>query len=156
MKIELICITIALAAAISSAAADYPASFYSAMASMEPRNMLCIKNYETGAGFSEDYSDFEYLEKETKVVSRTSNATCGDECEGGRCSSLEASVNSEVVGKAHIAWISMSPEAGEKGRHAEWGRSAEDLVGVFNIEKFVLLWSNSTPGEISTDWMPCV
>ena len=43
-----------------------------------------------------------------------------------------------------------------KGRHAEYGRSVEDLTGVFSIEKFIQLWGNSTCGQISVDWLPCV
>ena len=43
-----------------------------------------------------------------------------------------------------------------KGRHAEYGRSVEDLTGVFAIQKFIQLWGNSTCGAISVDWLPCV
>jgi hypothetical protein len=43
-----------------------------------------------------------------------------------------------------------------KGRHAEYGRSVENLTGVFSIEKFIQLWGNSTCGAISVDWLPCV
>jgi hypothetical protein len=48
------------------------------------------------------------------------------------------------------------PERNLKGRHAEYGRSVEDLTGVFSIEKFIQLWGNSTCGAISVDWLPCV
>jgi len=43
-----------------------------------------------------------------------------------------------------------------KGRHAEYGRSVEDLTGIFSIEKFIQLWGNSTCEAISVDWLPCV
>jgi hypothetical protein len=71
---------------------------------------------------------------------------------------LEASLNSNVIGVAHIGWISRDPLADNqlKGRHAEYGRSVEDLTGVFSIEKFIQLWGNSTFGAISVDWLPCV
>ncbi len=71
---------------------------------------------------------------------------------------LEANLNSNVIGVAHIGWISRDPEADNqlKGRHAEYGRSVEDLTGVFSIEKFIQLWGNSTCGAISVDWLPCV
>ncbi|MDD4161615.1 MAG: hypothetical protein PHW87_03955 [Methanothrix sp.] len=71
---------------------------------------------------------------------------------------LEANLNSNVIGVAHIGWISRdpTPEKNLKGRHAEYGRSVEDLTGVFSIEKFIQLWGNSTCGAISVDWLPCV
>jgi hypothetical protein len=71
---------------------------------------------------------------------------------------LEANLNSNVIGVAHIGWISRDPDADKqlKGRHAEYGRSVEDLTGVFSIEKFIQLWGNSTCGAISVDWLPCV
>jgi hypothetical protein len=71
---------------------------------------------------------------------------------------LEANLNSNVIGVAHIGWISRDPLADNqlKGRHAEYGRSVEDLTGVFSIEKFIPLWGNSTCGAISVDWLPCV
>jgi hypothetical protein len=71
---------------------------------------------------------------------------------------LEANLNSNVIGVAHIGWISREPSADSqlKGRHAEYGRSVEDLTGVFSIEKFIQLWGNSTCGAISVDWLPCV
>jgi hypothetical protein len=71
---------------------------------------------------------------------------------------LEANLNSNVIGVAHIGWISRDPLADNqlKGRHAEYGRSVEDLTGVFSIEKFIQLWGNSTCGAISVDWLPCV
>jgi hypothetical protein len=61
-----------------------------------------------------------------------------------------------VIGVAHIGWISRDPNVNVKGRHNEWGRSVEDLTGVFSIEKFIQLWGNSTCGAISVDWLPCV
>lgn len=71
---------------------------------------------------------------------------------------LEANLNSNVIGVAHIGWISRDPLADSqlKGRHTEYGRSVEDLTGVFSIEKFIQLWGNSTCGRISVDWLPCV
>jgi len=71
---------------------------------------------------------------------------------------LEANLNSNVIGVAHIGWLSRDPKPDNnlKGRHAEYGRSVEDLTGVFSIEKFIQLWGNSTCGAISVDWLPCV
>jgi hypothetical protein len=41
------------------------------------------------------------------------------------------------------------------GRHAVYGRATEDLIGVFSIEKLILLWSNNTKGIVSPNWLPC-
>lgn len=41
------------------------------------------------------------------------------------------------------------------GRHAVYGRATEDLTGVFSIEKFIQLWSNSTLGIVRPNWLPC-
>jgi hypothetical protein len=146
MKMELIALITASVAMIGCASAVMPVGFYGGVADQKWESKLCVQNYDTGESFTEVYSDAEHLEMSTKV--RTSNSE-----EGG---GIEASINSNVIGRAHISWRSVDPQADSHGRHAEWGRSVEDLVGVFNIEKFVLLWSNSTCGEISTDWMPCV
>ncbi|OPX79678.1 MAG: hypothetical protein A4E45_00511 [Methanosaeta sp. PtaB.Bin039] len=71
---------------------------------------------------------------------------------------LEANLNAQVIGVAHIGWMSRDPEPSAlvKGRHIEYGRSVEDLTGVFSIEKFIQLWGNSTCGAISVDWLPCL
>jgi hypothetical protein len=109
------------------------------------------------------YTHAEHLQKTTEVKTRLYGSfwpllptpinpnTC---CTGV----LEANLNSNVIGVAHIGWISRDPLADNqlKGRHAEYGRSVEDLTGVFSIEKFIQLWGNSTCGAISVDWLPCV
>jgi len=77
--------------------------------------------------------------------------------EGSCHISLAIDLYSNVIGVAHIGWISRDPVADpqSKGRHADYGRSVEDLTGVFSIEKFIQLWGNSTCGAISVDWLPC-
>ena len=131
------------------AAADMPLGFYMALNNQSPnRDMLTVKNYDTGATMTEDYTNTEKLESDTQV--RTGSSS--DPCNG---SSLEASINSNVIGQAHIAWQSVDPNPDSKGHHAVYGRSIEDLTGVFSIEKFIQLWSGSSPGEVSVDWLPC-
>ncbi len=68
---------------------------------------------------------------------------------------LEVNINSNVVGKAHVAWQSRDVMPGTSGRHAVYGLATEDLTGVFSIEKFIMLWSNSTIGIVSPNWLPC-
>ncbi len=133
---------------------------------------LCVQNYRIGAVLTEMYTHAEHLQKTTEVKTRgygivsfvpisgqrgfydLSNSGCPACCTGV----LEANLNSNVIGVAHIGWISRDPKADDqlKGRHAEYGRSVEDLTGVFSIEKFIQLWGNSTCGAISVDWLPCV
>jgi hypothetical protein len=114
---------------------------------------LCVQNYAIGAVLTEMYTHAEHLQKNTEVKTRLYNAGCAINCCTGV---LEANLNSNVIGVAHIGWISRDPLVNVKGRHNEWGRSVEDLTGVFSIEKFIQLWGNSTCGAISVDWLPCV
>ncbi|NPV61226.1 MAG: hypothetical protein HPY61_01100 [Methanotrichaceae archaeon] len=133
----------------SNASADMPASFYQAMSSMKNEEVLCVKNYEAGASVTEAYRDFESLDKETEVVSRTYPDWPGN-------ASLEVSINSYVFGNAHIAWQSRDSLPDQKGRHDLYSRSVEDLSGAFSIQKFIQLWSNSSIyGNVSLDWLPC-
>ncbi|MDD4651358.1 MAG: hypothetical protein PHQ34_03920 [Methanothrix sp.] len=133
---------------------------------------LCVQNYRIGAVLTEMYTHAEHLQKTTEVKTRGYGTdtrhlvetlepedgifygSCPPCCTGV----LEANLNSNVIGVAHIGWISRDPDADNqlKGRHAEYGRSVEDLTGVFSIEKFIQLWGNSTCGAISVDWLPCV
>jgi len=122
---------------------------------------LCVQNYKIGAVLTEMYTHAEHLQKTTEVKTR-GYGNVGVGVAGGSpacCTGvLEANLNSNVIGVAHIGWISRDPSADNqlKGRHAEYGRSVEDLTGVFSIEKFIQLWGNSTCGAISVDWLPCV
>ena len=122
---------------------------------------LCVQNYRIGAVLTEMYTHAEHLQKTTEVKTR-GYGNVGVGVQGGSpacCTGvLEANLNSNVIGVAHIGWISRDPTADNqlKGRHAEYGRSVEDLTGVFSIEKFIQLWGNSTCGAISVDWLPCV
>ncbi len=126
---------------------------------------LCVQNYRIGAVLTEMYTHAEHLQKTTEVKTRGygidmdgSGDGATESCPACCTGVLEANLNSNVIGVAHIGWISRDPLADNqlKGRHAEYGRSVEDLTGVFSIEKFIQLWGNSTCGAISVDWLPCV
>ena len=122
---------------------------------------LCVQNYYIGAVVVEMYTHAEHLQKTTEVRSRRdcedasatslSESLCGD-CTGA----LEANFNSNVIGVAHLGWLSKNVAVNSKGRHDEWGRSVEDLTGVFSIEKFIQLWGNDTCGAVQVDWLPCI
>ncbi|WP_369424702.1 hypothetical protein [Methanothrix sp.] len=123
---------------------------------------LCVQNYRIGAVVTEMYTHAEHLQKNTEVKTRLYGFADGEEVtpENAACCTgvLEANFNSNVIGVAHIGWMSREPQAEDivKGRHVEYGRSVEDLTGVFSIEKFIQLWGNSTCGAISVDWLPCI
>ena len=148
----------------SSVSAQMPMDFAVAMNNGGQKDVLSIKNYDIGASMTEAYTDIEKLSRNTEISTRSygtnssvtdsakAEPTCQDCGSGG---SLEASINSNVIGKAHIAWQSVDPSITIKGRHPFIGRSVEDLTGVFSIEKFIQLWAGSQPGEISVDWLPC-
>jgi hypothetical protein len=115
---------------------------------------LCVQNYYIGAVVVEMYTHAEHLQKNTEVKTRKDceyGAGCGN-CTGA----LEANFNSNVIGVAHIGWLSKNVGINSKGRHEEWGRSVEDLTGVFSIEKFIQLWGNDTCGAVQVDWLPCI
>ena len=115
---------------------------------------LCVQNYKIGAVMTEMYTHAEHLVKNTEVRTRGYQDECAKDCCTGV---LEANVNSNVIGVAHIGWLSRDPVADDvlNGKHAEYGRSIDDMTGVFSIEKFIQLWGSSSCSEISTDWLPC-
>ncbi len=60
-----------MAVTVSLTAAELPPSFYDAMGTMKNENVLCVKNYNAGASITESYTDFESLDKDTIIVSRS-------------------------------------------------------------------------------------
>ncbi|MCK9442653.1 MAG: hypothetical protein M0Q13_14685 [Methanothrix sp.] len=162
---KLICLMIA-ATALISGVQGMPQGFATAMNNAGQKDILIVNNYDTGASLTESYTDIEHLERNTQVNTRAygtesaasdangtdagSSSTAGSR-EGG----LEASISSNVIGKAYISWQSFDPISSRNGRRQLLGRSVEDLTGVFSIDKFIQLWSGSRPGEISVDWLPC-
>ena len=140
---------------ISLGAADLPVSYYQAMSNMNTVDTLCVKNYDAGASVTESYTDFEHLDKETEVTSRSLNTSYDENDNSAGNATLEVHINSNVVGKAHVAWQSRDLMPDAAGRHAAYSIAAEDLTGVFSIEKFIQLWSNSTLGSVGLNWLPC-
>jgi hypothetical protein len=64
----------------------------------------------------------------------------GGNCPAGYCLDSNGDGycdSSGVVGVSHIGWLSREPVSDIKGRHAEYGRSVEDLTGVFSINEFL-------------------
>ena len=140
---------------ISLASADMPASYRQALNNMNTVDTLCVKNYDAGASVTESYRDFEHLDKETEVTSRSLNTFDNGNDNIAGNATLDVQINSNVVGKAHVAWQSRDLMPDTVGRHAAYSLTAEDLTGVFSIEKFIQLWSNSTLGAVGPNWLPC-
>lgn len=141
-------IGIAIIAMAIIVTAEMPSAYYQAISNMRTEDTLCVKNYNAGASVTESYTDFDYLHKDTSVVSRSRGNSTDKAI-------LEASINSEVIGNAHIAWQSINPSPNIWGRHVMISRSSEDMTGVFSIAKFLQLLSNSTIEGTSIDWLPC-
>jgi len=139
----------------SHAAANMPSSFYQAMSSMQNEDTLCVKNYDAGASVIESYKNFEHLQKDTQVVSRSYNASNNENDRTRGNASLDVHIDSSVIGEAHIAWQSRELKPDLLGRHATYSRTIDDMTGVFNLEKFIQLWSNSTLGTTRSEWLPC-
>ena len=148
--------------------AAMPESFYTAMGRIPNIEVVCVKNYDAGASITEAYGNFEHLDKETQLVSRIYNSAedCGEDCRGERGDNcredcreraiLEASISSEGIGQAHLAWQSKNPIHDNRGHHALIGESVEDLTGVFSIERFIQLWSSSTATNAIRQYgLPC-
>ncbi len=140
---------------ISLAAAEMPSSFYQALNSMDNQDVLCVKNYDAGVSFTEAYTNFEHLEKDTQVASRSYNTSRNEKDYTSGNASLDAYIDSSVIGNAHIAWQSRDLMPDHIGRHVIYSSAADDLTGVFNIEKFLQLWSNSTLTDSNLQWLPC-
>jgi hypothetical protein len=117
---------------------------------------LCMQNYYIGAVVVDMYTDAEHLQMNTEAKTRkdcqnnTANS-CGN-CTGA----LEANIRSNIIGVAHIGWLSKDTGINDKGRHDEYGRSVEDMTGVFSIDKLIQLWGNGSCGAVQVDWLPCV
>ena len=134
---RVLCFMMAMAVVVLFVNAELPASFYDAMGKMKNEDILCVKNYQAGASITESYTDFESLDKDTTVVSRS----------GGNNSSnafLQANINSLVVGNARLVWQSVNPSPERSGSHPVLSRNEENLTGAFSIERFILLAFNST------------
>jgi len=84
---------------------------------------LCVQNYRIGAVLTEMYTHAEHLQKTTEVKTRLYGFCpgCGrdDDATGDQvavnvpcCTGvLEANLNSNVIGVAHIGWLSRDPMA---------------------------------------------
>jgi len=137
-------IALAIIITIALTAAEMPSSFYQAANKMKNQDILCVKNYDAGASITEAYTDFQYLEKETQVTSRSYN-TSGSEKDYTRGNaSLEASIEASVIGNSRIDWQSRELLPDKMGRHVFYSRASDAMTGVFSIEKFIQLWSNSS------------
>ena len=123
----------------------FPTSYQTGTYDQKWTDKLCVINYDAGASVTEDYTNAEHIEKSTDVV------TIGNATNNG----IEMHINSNVIGVAHIGWVSKDTKQSGKGRFVEIGKSSEDLTGTFSVEKYIELLQNSTDSEAQVDMLPC-
>lgn len=122
----------------------FPVSYQTGTFDRKWTDKICVINYDAGAVVTESYTDAESLQKSTEV------RTIGNDS----ARMTEVQLSSNVIGVAHIGWLSRETETNSKGRYVELGRSVEDLTGVFSIEKYIQL-SNCSGNGTRVDWLPC-
>ncbi len=154
MPIRTTIIVLFISLMISLVAADLHDSFSLAMNKLGNEETLCVKNYDAGAVITESYRNFEHLDKDTQIVSRSYNSSSIENGYTLGKASLEATLNSNVIGNAHLDWQSKDIVPNSFGRHAFISGSSEDVTGVFSINKFIQLWSNSTLLSGGVEWLP--
>ena len=85
---------------------------------------LCVQNYRIGAVLTEMYTHAEHLQKTSEVKTRGyGNVNMVNEyedyidgCPACCTGVLEANLNSNVIGVAHIGWISRDPQRGQSAQ----------------------------------------
>jgi len=123
----------------------FPTSYQTGTYDRKWSDTLCVKNYDAGAVLTESYYQAEHLQKSTEIGSMGNLSANG----------LQAQISSKVIGSARIGWSSRETEPGETGRFIQIGRSREDLIGVFSIDKYIEIMQNSTNLGLSTQWLSC-
>lgn len=121
----------------------FPVSYQTGTYDQKWVDKICVMNYDAGGVITEQYSQVESLQKSTEIRS-IGNSTN---------SSLEAYIDSNVIGVAHIGWLSREKR---DNRYFEIGRSVEDTIGVFSIGKQIQLLENKTEDSTRVDWLPCI
>jgi hypothetical protein len=125
----------------------FPTSYQTGTYDRKWTDKLSVANYDIGAVAFEDYTNAEHIQKSTEV------RTSGNDTSNDR--SLMMHINSNIIGVAHIGWVSKDTKQDGKGKYVEIGRSTEDLSGTFSVEKYIELLQNSTDYEARVDWLPC-
>lgn len=123
----------------------FPTSYQTGTFDQKWTDKLSVINYDAGAAVNEDYTNAEHIQKSTDV--RTSGNITNN--------ALEMHINSNVIGVAHIGWVSRDTKQDAKGKFVEIGRSSEELTGTFSIEKYIELLQNSTNYAAEVDLLPC-
>lgn len=123
----------------------FPTSYQTGTYDQKWTDKLTVINRDAGAAVTEDYTNAEHIQKSTDVM------TSGN----GTNNALDMHINSNVIGVAHIGWVSKDTKQSEKGRYVEIGKSSEDLTGTFSVEKYIELLQNSTDSEAQVDMLPC-
>lgn len=123
----------------------FPTSYQTGTYDQKWTDKLAVINRDAGASITEAYTNAEHIQKSTEVM------TSGN----GTNNALEMHINSNVIGVAHIGWVSKDTKQDGKGKFVQIGKSTEDLTGTFSIEKYIELLQNSTNYEAQVDMLPC-
>ncbi len=126
----------------------FPVSYQTGTYDRKWTDKLSVINYDAGATVSEAYTNAEHIQKTTEVRTSRSGTINGT-------NGIEMHINSNVIGVAHIGWVSKDTKQNGKGKYLEIGKSSEDLTGTFSIEKYIELLQNSTNYEAQVDYLPC-
>ncbi|MFB3764657.1 MAG: hypothetical protein ACE14P_05350 [Methanotrichaceae archaeon] len=129
----------------------FPTSYQTGTFDQKWTDRLTVVNRDAGAAVTEDYTNAEHIQKSTEVRTFGNATSSGIYGNNG----IEMHINSNVIGVAHIGWVSKDTKQDEKGKYLEIGRSSDDLTGTFSIEKYIELLQNSTNYESQVDMLPC-
>lgn len=114
-------------------------------------SLVCVKSYSAGALLTNDYSSAERLVESTSIEASSN----GPGCPSGMPAGINADLRANVSGKLHSVSESAAVTADNNGRHVVSSHNIQDVSGIFTVDRFIQLWSNSTVGSVSIDWLPC-
>lgn len=112
---------------------------------------ICVKSYSEGALLINNYNRADRLEEYTSIEAGSNSTGCPSNGPSG----IKAELSANVSGRLHSISESVDAAPENIGRHAVLSRSIQDVTGIFSVDRFIQLWSNSTAGSVSIDWLPC-
>lgn len=107
---------------------------------------IYLENVSSNDSGLADYANFE---------TSLSNSNYSAEVDFMRNSSLKTSYNTSLM----PGWMVLQGTNMANSGHlfkGEYGKSVEDLIGVFSIKKVIKLLDNSSCNAGNAQWMPCI
>lgn len=115
-------------------------------------SQIFVKSYSEGALLINDYSSADRLMENTSIEASSNGSGCSSCGPAG----IRAVLSANVSGNLHSVSESAESAADNKSRHAILSRNVQDAAGIFTVDRFIQLLSNSTAGSASIDWLPCI